>query len=152
MGLILFLMSISIAALSSALGIARSRATQATILKVHGLMQQRIDAFNRALDKTNLQPAIAKMKRDLGVASTSNSKVYEILVRKQIFQSRFPQNFSERLLSAPFPALHVKNTESAALLYWILTKSEVYGIAPVDESEFSSSNGYRHASPVQNSF
>ena len=47
-GLILFLMSISIAALNSALGLARQRATQATILKVHGLMQQRVDAFNRA--------------------------------------------------------------------------------------------------------
>ena len=62
-GLILFLMTISIVAMGSAIGIARQRATQTTILKIHGLMQQRIDAFNRAMERTNLQPAIDQMKQ-----------------------------------------------------------------------------------------
>ena len=143
-GLILFLMSISVAALSSALGIARQRATQATILKVHGLMQQRVDAFNRAMERTNLQPNVSKLVRDLGIPTrrTQDDKVYEVLVKKQIFQSRFPQNFNERDLSTESGfnlAKHNSDTESAALLYWLLTKSEVFGIAPVDESEFGSS-------------
>ncbi len=146
-GLILFLMSISIVALGSAIGIARQRATQATILKIHGLMQQRIDAFNRAMERTNLQPAIDKLKRDCRTIYTPplfpQDNVLEVMVRKQIFQTRFPQNFVERNISSsltlPPPAPHQQITQSSALMYWILTSSEVYGIAPVDESEFSSS-------------
>ena len=68
------------------------------------------------------------------------------MVRKHIFRSRFPQNFVETS-GAPAPptgvtyvsASHQQITESSALLYWILTSSEVYGIAPVDQGEFSSS-------------
>lgn len=142
-GLILFLMSISIVALSSALGIARVRATQATIQKIHGLMQQRVEAFNRALDRLNLQPAYNKMAHDLGISSAANPQICQILTRKQIYMLRFPQNFSERNISGTISnyvsASHNQNTESAALLFWILTKSEIYGVAPVDQSEFSSS-------------
>ena len=143
-GLILFLMSISIAALSSAIGIARQRATQSTILKVHGLIQQRVEAFQRAMERTNLQPNINKVVRDLGIRTrrTQDDKVYQILARKQIFQIRFPQNFSEHSLAGTASynaAKHNADTESAALLYWLLTSSEVFGVAPVDESEFTSS-------------
>lgn len=147
-GLVLFLMSISIVALNGALGVARQRATQATLLKIHGLMQQRIDAFNRAMERTNLQPAIDKLKRDWfqNYQYVPQDNVLAVMVRKQIFQSRFPQNFVEKNLATAPPAgvtyvsaKHQQVTESSALLYWILTSSEVYGIAPVDESEFSSS-------------
>ena len=159
-GLILFLMTISIAALGGAIGIARQKATQATLLKIHGLMQQRIDAFNRAMEKTNRQQAIDKLKKDWFQAYSyiPQDKVLDVMVRKQIFQSRFPQNFAEKNLFLPEPmpnnssnpdwvawnARVIKHqlypeTESSALLYWILTNSEVYGIAPVDQGEFSSS-------------
>ena len=147
-GLILFLMSISIVALNGAIGIARQKATQATLLKINGLMQQRIDAFNRAMERTNLQPAIDKMKRDWfqTYQYIPPDNVLDVMVRKQIFQTRFPQNFGEKNLPlAPPPGVtyvsanHQQVTESTALLYWVLTSSEVYGIAPVDESDFSSS-------------
>lgn len=147
-GLILFLMTISIAALGGAIGIARQKATQATLLKIHGLMQQRIDAFNRAMEKTNRQQAIDKMKKDMfqNYSVIPQDKVLDVMVRKHIFRSRFPQNFVETS-GAPAPptgvtyvsASHQQITESSALLYWILTSSEVYGIAPVDQGEFSSS-------------
>lgn len=144
-GLILFLMTISIVAMGSAIGIARQRATQTTILKIHGLMQQRIDAFNRAMERTNLQPAIDQMKQTWfkNYSFVPQDKVLAVMARKQIFQTRFPQNFAERNISSsatlPPPSPHNPITQSSALMYWILTSSEVYGIAPVDESEFSSS-------------
>ena len=144
-GLILFLMSISIVALNGALGVARQRATQTTIRKIHGLMQQRVDAFNRAMEKTNLQAAIDKLKRDWfrTYNYVPQDKVLEVMVRKEIFRSRFPQNFYEKDISLPatVPPRPPNSpiTQSSALLYWILTSSEVYGIAPVDESEFNSS-------------
>ncbi len=140
---VMLLLTMTFAAMSSALGIARQRATQATILKVHGLMQQRVEAFNRALDQMNLQPVINNLMRDIGISSSTTFKAYEILAKKQIFQNRFPQNFYESYLPATTTsynaALHNQNTESAALLYWILTQSEIYGVAPVDQSDFSTS-------------
>ena len=150
-GLILFLMSLSVAALVNSIGTARERATQTTLLKIHGLMQQRIDAFHRAMDKTNLSqnsPPIRNMANKWFTAYSivPPAKVLEIMVRKSFFQNRFPQSFDERDLTALqitgvtyVAAKHKRETESAALLYWILTNSEVYGIAPVDESDFSSS-------------
>ena len=143
-GLILFLMSISMVALRNAIGLARQRQTEATILKVHGLLQQRIDAYNRAIERTNLQPAIDKMKRDWfqNYKLVPPDRVVDVMVRKQLFQSRFPQNFAERNLSGsaslPPPSPHSAITQSSALLYWILTSSEIYGVAPVDDSSFSS--------------
>lgn len=143
-GLILFLMSISVVLLRNSISLARQRQTEATILKLHGLMQQRFDAFYRAMERTNLQQAKDKMRRDW--YTTYNmippDAAIEVMVKKSIVQSRFPQNFLEKNISSsatlPPPAPHNINTQSAALLYWILTKSEVFGIAPVDESEFSS--------------
>lgn len=149
MTIITLLMGISIAALRGAIGAAREKQTQATILKVHGLVQQRVEAFNRALDKMNLTAAKQKMRVNFNttygnatnIYLRDNSKVLEVLARKQLFQSRFPQNFAERNLlggALPPPTPHQPVTQSSALLYWLLTSSEVFGIAPVDSSEFSS--------------
>ena len=154
-GLVLFLMTISVAALVNSIGIARERATQTTILKIHGLMQQRIDAFNRAMERTNFSQNSPPV-RNLGNQWMSSYsivppvKVLEVMARKQLFKFRFPQNFAEYPGTGGFAAVpqtgvtyiagnHQQVTESSALLYWILTNSEVYGVAPVDESEFGSS-------------
>ncbi len=146
-GIILLLMTLSVGVLRGAIGTARQHQTEATILKVHGLMQQRFDAFYRALERTNLQQAKDKMRRDW--YNTYNfippEAAIEVMTKKSILQSRFPQNYLERnLLTNPptgvtvVAAKHNLATESASLLYWIITNSEVYGVGPVDESEFSS--------------
>lgn len=152
-GLVLFLMTVTVAAVSNAIGVARENATKATILKIHGLMQQRIDAFNRAMERTNLSqnsPPVRKMSNEWmsAYSMVPPPKVLEVLVKKQFFQARFPQHFGESpgadlstlvQTGVTYNGLkHNRATESAALLYWILTNSEVYGVAPVDESEFSS--------------
>ena len=151
-GLILLLMSLTLVGLRNAIGLARESATKATILKIHGLVQQRADAFNRAMERTNLSRAKDALKVKMGVANKADSaheRAYETFIKKDIFRSRFPQSFSEfDLLTYPptgvtiTPAMAAKHqpvTESTALLYWLLTQSEVFGIAPVDDSVFSSS-------------
>jgi prepilin-type N-terminal cleavage/methylation domain-containing protein len=160
-GIILFLMTISVIGLRNAVGLARQRQTEATILKVHGLIQQRMDAFYRAMERTNLQQANDKLRWDwLNKCNIALSeKVTEVLTKKKALIDRFPQCFRELdpdyplSLSNPtkwsrvtaqagvtyVPGKHNPVTESAALLYWIITNSEVYGVGPVDESEFSSS-------------
>jgi len=150
-GVISLLMAVSVGVLRNAVGLARQRQTEATILKIHGLVQQRVEAFHRAVDRLNLTASKQKLKLNFNqtygnatnVYLYDNSKVLDVLVKKQLFQSRFPQNFSERNLSSsstlPPPTPHNPNTQSAALLYWLLTNSEVFGVPPVDEGEFSSS-------------
>jgi len=185
--IIAFLLSISLFAIGNALGIARERATQATIMKLHGLINQRVEAFNRALDRNDLRGAIELCKRKLRSdprltpemrfsVNNASDKTWEILARKQFFALKFPQYFNEDRngngqldsgedLSQDLtdisgagngvldpdgwganliplmtnPELHNRRTESSELLYWTLTKSEVYGIPPVDENEFTSS-------------
>lgn len=145
MSVVVLLVSISFSALANSMSAARTRATQATLLKIHGLLQQRVEAMNRYLDRLNLQPAIDKLKTDLGIANTGNALVYTILARKQIYQARFPQSFYEYDISdsakstGKYASSHSRQTESAALLYWFLTKSEMFGIAPVDATDFSTS-------------
>ena len=146
-GIILLLMTISVGVLRNAIGVARQKQTEATVMKIHGLMQQRMDAFYRGIERTNLQQAKDKMRRDWysTYSMIPPDRAIDVMVRKDILRSRFPQNFLERnLLTSPpngvtvIAANHNTKTQSAALLYWILTDSEVYGVAPVDESEFSS--------------
>ncbi|MDB5342514.1 MAG: hypothetical protein JWP89_891 [Schlesneria sp.] len=148
-GLIAFLLSITIGTLRNAIGIARQRQTEATILKIHGLLQQRVEAFDRATDKLNLNAPKQKLVTDFNqnygasyyLDYTNDSRLIDALTRKQLFQSRFPQTFAERNISAsstlPPASPHNAKTQSSALLYWILTSSEIFGVSPVDDSEFS---------------
>jgi prepilin-type N-terminal cleavage/methylation domain-containing protein len=147
-GLIAFLMALSIGVLRNAIGSARERATEATITKINGLVQQRVDAFNRAMERSDLEPGIQQMLAKMNPSNRNNKamrRANEVMVKKDFFRYRFPQNFEEKNLLASPPSgvtltvlAHKHQTQSAALLYWLLTQSEVYGIAPVDESAFGS--------------
>ena len=150
-GLIVFLMTLSIGVLRNALGSAKERATLATITKINGLVQQRVDAFSRAMERSNLEPGIQQMLAKMNPSNRNNKamrRANEVMVKKDYFRFRFPQNFEEKNLlvsppsgvtiTAAMMAKHKATTQSAALLYWLLTQSEVYGVAPVDESAFGS--------------
>lgn len=152
--IILLLMSISIGVLRNAIGAARQNQTKATIQKVSGLLQQRMDAFYRGIERSNLTQASDKMRRDWygTYGFVPPNKAIDVMVKKDLFRTRFPQTFAEvdstNYANPPrvtgltgmtyVQAKHKPETEGAALMYWLLTNSEVYGIAPVDESEFTS--------------
>ena len=97
---------------------------------------------------------------DRGVLRIS-PKVIEAIARKDFFLQYFPQRFEE--LTDTFtppstnspngvpdiidrdpqitfdPTRHRRRTESSALLYYSLTRMHVFGVPPVGESEFSTS-------------
>ncbi|MEK6261742.1 MAG: prepilin-type N-terminal cleavage/methylation domain-containing protein [Planctomycetota bacterium] len=147
-GLIAFLMALSIGVLRNSISSAKERATEATITKINGLVQQRVDAFNRAMERSDLEPGIQQMLAKMSPANRNNKamrRANEVMVKKDFFRYRFPQNFEEKNLLVSPPSgvtitlsAHKHETQSAALLYWLLTQSEVYGVAPVDESAFGS--------------
>lgn len=178
-GIIAFLMSLTAVALGTALNQARVAATRATITKINGILQQRMNSFDRWLERTKNRGQFETLKQArlgrlrLAFASsgvTPNRRMQgllETLVRKDLFREKFPQRFAEipgaldatgtqvstaALLSiirtesssgtlsvADFELRHTPETESAEVLYYMLTQADVFGSSAVDTARFSSS-------------
>uniref|UniRef100_A0A7C4QN09 Prepilin-type N-terminal cleavage/methylation domain-containing protein n=1 Tax=Schlesneria paludicola TaxID=360056 RepID=A0A7C4QN09_9PLAN len=205
-GIILLLMAVSTLVLGNVIQSARIRATEATILKINGMVQQRQEAFQRAVEKADLSKAVNLFKQnkqdifppeiDAWVVDSASERTWEVLARKLYFRLSFPQTFAEvcgfdtrpglpnsdddgngvtdfyprpvdfhhyqgtpdpkelgqgannddlAIYAALIrdrmtdPAKHRPETQSAALLYLILTGGEVFGVPAVGENEFSTS-------------
>ncbi|MBA4031140.1 MAG: hypothetical protein C0478_09670 [Planctomyces sp.] len=154
-GIILLLISLFAVTFGNTILTARERATQGTILKIDGLLQQRIESFHRAVDKvleqgTNNQRYFRQVKADLGISNQNTSSyvpAMKVLTRKMLFKQVFPQSFDISEMPTTHPLLtssayivanHKKETESAACLYYALTQAQVFGMAPVSSDNFSS--------------
>ncbi len=161
-GIIVFLISISGVFYANFLDRTRETATAGKIKKIHEQLKQRIDAFNRHFTEQkrngSLNGAVDQKVRELQQVYSApgvSREAAEILVRKDRFRLAFPQSFNpdetpdanangtpdivERIEAATGVSYnatnHQRQTESAALLYFILTGSSVFGIPPVDSDE-----------------
>lgn len=160
-GLILFMMTVLVMTIGNAIGSAKENATRATLVKIDGLLQQRLDAFNTNFDKANKRgeidaqansPLFRKYLSDNGLASVP-TQVRPLLVRKYRFRQAFPQTGnsignvgpdSPGLIGipanqGPFYNNLQNEAESSEYLYYMLVKSDFFGVPPVDADEFSSS-------------
>lgn len=137
------LMSVIAVATMSMIGTAKVAATKATIVKVQGLLQQRVDAATRK----DPDPALATT-----LSFTFGKKPGESLARKISFRRAFPQTWSEvptPVLASlpsgspaiPGPALTPARQaiESAEVLHFMVTKANVLGYPPLGDGEFSTS-------------
>jgi type II secretory pathway pseudopilin PulG len=127
-GVIAFLLAILGVVLANMADKAREAATNATIKKIHTLLEQRVEAFGRTMD-----PQLS------------------VLVRKDRKKSAFPQRYLDLDTSEPkLLAFNNKGkggtpddarlrAESAEVLYFMLTQMNVAGATPVDASEFLAS-------------
>lgn len=206
MAIMITLAAFALLVVGSTIRGAREKATKATISKIDGLLRQRQEAFQRALEKAELQKAIAFTKIfarnafppeiDKFLVDQASERTWEVLARKTYFRANFPQSFAEvcwfdgapgiagtndtdfgsnsvtdfypstfqyypgipdpqefgagatnddlqpyaRLLRERFtnPAVHNPETESAELLYLMLTAADLFGVAPAGQDEFSS--------------
>jgi hypothetical protein len=82
---------------------AEEEASLATIRKVHGLLEQRIEAFDRAFTGTRRQNA---MTATLSLLAGKNifgvrEEVVRILARKAMFRFEFPQRMAELIVGSP---------------------------------------------------
>ena len=128
---------IGVAAMSS-IGTARITATKATITKVQGLLQQRVDAVGL------LKPSpteIGALLRDF-----TDKRRAEVMANKLNFRNAFPQTWAELVstkryvLPAGYPPTTINfATESGEVLYFILTQANVVGYSPEGTEAFSSS-------------
>ncbi len=138
-----FLAAMAAAVVTNLVTTAREEATAATILKIHEMLNQRIVAFEKTLKGSYLEKLVEQeLERLEQVPSPGiygvRPKVAEILVRKRLFKTNFPQRYSETDRIAAEPASDPV-TESAELLYFILAEAEVFGVSPVDSEAFTTS-------------
>lgn len=105
--LIGILMSMSVVVMLGFIDSAEEEATSATVQKLARLIEQRVEAFDRAFKGTRRQQAMVAMRNLLvdpnldgdksdGVFGVYDSAV-EILAKKSLFRFEFPQSFADRL-------------------------------------------------------
>lgn len=163
-GIIIVLMGMMVALIGSSMKTARAAATSALIQKIDNLLDERVKGFDRATKSADFQRIVAARKRALesgGIFGVSPD-VLGIVARKDFFRSNFPQRFED--LASPdantngvpdilesVPGVNVAvlatqatpatrhATESSELLYYMLTRMQVFGVPPVGESEFGTS-------------
>ena len=121
---------------------ARAKATTATITKIQGLIQTRLDGFSQAFETSRanrFQANISRVQNQLSNQSIvgDTKRLATILTRKNLMIRFFPQSFAEAGLTAP--SGHDPETESSEVLYYVLTQREVMGYSLVSADQFSAS-------------
>ncbi len=160
---IAILMAFLVSAAFSFIGNAREAATDTTISKVNGLIQDRVRSFRqydfsdagirlRDAWNTSHSPPVVAAPGD----AVLTPELAEVLWRKQRFKQAFPQSFTEADRTRLFPSVplaswttstpitftspatgYLPKYESGIVLYAFLTKGETFGAASPAEDVFS---------------
>ncbi len=142
--IITVLITLSTMAVMRVVGNTRVKSTAALLVKLNGIIQQRLDNINR----NDLSGAKFGVQTSLNMAATNNDKTLaEALARKQILKARFPQTWDEAhdaklitdteysniqleistLIAAGQTLENILRYESSEVLYHTLTKANVIG-------------------------
>ncbi len=131
---------------------AKEVATRTTLLKIDGLLQQRLEALGNLLAtpqrKSEVSLRIAEngpKDKELDSASVPalGTEARRLLTYKDYLRLSFPQTLADNRglgAASQYFAGNLQNrAESAECLYWIITQADNFGVEPVGESEFTSS-------------
>ena len=149
--IIALLISIVGVVIANSISQARERATKALLLKLDGMLQQRLDGFSTLMAKpqrrAELQTrGLAMVEQRLKDPSYAGGPIVGVpmatkmlMAYKEYFRLAFPQTGSDNpsLQSTYFNGNSTNSAESSEYLYWIITKSDSFGATAVDDSEFS---------------
>jgi len=145
-GIITFLTAATAVVAIRFIGTARAKATQTTIKKVGELLSSRIHDLQRFIDKENRSSGanLPNYALDLLDEARGNRQVAFVLGRKRLFSQNFPQRFVEdsRITASGTgfdSSKHQPQTESAEVLYYLLSIAPSYGAETDDLSQFTSS-------------
>lgn len=133
---------------------ARENATRTTLLKLDGMLQQRLEAFRTLMDSPQKQNEVrsritAKKSEMQGRGINGlNEKMLQLMVYKDYYRNGFPQTLADNpslgaVAGQPFYGNTTSNpkelaAESSEMLYWLVTQADTFGVPAVDDSEFSS--------------
>jgi prepilin-type N-terminal cleavage/methylation domain-containing protein len=107
----------------SSTSVAREAATQTTLIKLDALLKSRRAAFDRY------------KQRALKAADMRSSGT--LTERKDLFKRAFPQTSAEAAAVGYTPPSPVNRTaDSAEVLYWLITESNVFGLVPINTDKF----------------
>lgn len=146
-GIIGLLMSILGVAVMNSLSGARIAGTKATMIKIQRQLQSRIEAVNRAYrgqqSMTQLVNEIGSVDKVANQAPAQRvNAVRTALMRKVYLRTYLPQTWAEAAFllkkggkSAPSPINTA--TESAEVLYFILTDASIVGFTPANQDLFA---------------
>jgi prepilin-type N-terminal cleavage/methylation domain-containing protein len=143
-GLISFLMVISIAVVANFISKAREEATAGTIKKIQIMYQERMEAFQRSLKGPQFEDLVnAKLNRlqQAGMAANQNlfgiqRRVAETIVKKDLYKATFRQFVTEPNLPQLLPTNTASVADSSEAMFFTLTRQEVFGVAPVGIDAF----------------
>lgn len=162
-GILLFLIATSAFVVRNIGNKAREKATMSTIVKVNGMIQDRIEAIRKTLDsprnQQRLQSLVGQKYNSLvnnyGAKFRSLPRpVVEILVRKDVLREQLPQYGAENAdvnaemnsqagVTAGAAGSDTTGDGGASIsseyLYYILTNHDVYGVPPVGNDAFTTS-------------
>ena len=135
-------------AIGKALTQAKEAATRATLLKLDGMLQQRLEAFRTLMDspqkQNEVRGRIAAKKQQMQNAGISglNEKMLLLMIYKDYYRNGFAQTLSDNpslgTTGQPFAGNAGDRYESSEMLYWMLTTADTFGVPAVDDSEFAS--------------
>lgn len=139
------LSALLITASMSFLGTSRAAATKATLSKINTLLKQRMAAFEVQLDNDYTS---GKHKLPSEVAG-KDERLQKVFYRKLLFKKYFPQTWKEAETAGILSASDVQTTtstagveaesESAEVLFAVLTKTSITGQGEVGQDAFLAS-------------
>ena len=138
-GIITILMAIAITAFVKIGGRGKEAATQATIAKINNLVRERLTAFDMAVGNRAYEQQVRQMEtrlRNAGYPAATASQIAPIMTVKVARRNAFPVVFNANQTPSTSQQLAAESSEA---LYQALTRGSVFGIAPIGEDEFSSS-------------
>ena len=143
-GIITFLTAATAVVAIRFIGTARVKASQTTIKKVGELLSSRINDLERFIDKENRSAGanLPSYAQNFLAAAGGNRQAALVLGRKDLFRRNFPQRFVEdtQATASGFDASkHQPETESAEVLYYLLSNAPSFGTETDDLSHFTSS-------------
>lgn len=131
---------------------ARAAATRGTVTTISGLMQQRIEAYRRTVlpriknaianDSMSVRITSGTTPQSVPLNSCGDRQLAQVLAEKVYFRNFFPQTWAEAsyLLAQAGQSAPVdtrEDTESAEVLYFLLTDAGVVGNLAQDAESFS---------------
>ena len=98
-GIIAILMSLTFSVMYNLTAQAESEATATTIRKIDAILQQRMEAFNRAFKGNRAAAAASIVQVKLAQQNIFGvrDEVIEILAKKRSFRFEFPQRMAEQI-------------------------------------------------------
>jgi type II secretory pathway pseudopilin PulG len=130
--LMMTMMAMMVMLVGNMLGTSRTAATRATLVKVHGMLQERRDAFSMyQLKRGEIATAVGVLRAS-GLSERFSRQLAPVVARKLLYRLALPQHHGERTIGTNVSS----NADSSELLYWLLKNGNTFGVPNLSDGRF----------------